>query len=338
MYDFNDNGKHLDVALHYLSLLASRHQRGDWVRTARASTHESVERLAWDDPSLEEVVPEETSRSFPTTGVVVMRSGWDADATFVGLKSASSDVGHSQLDANSFVVTSRGQRLLIDEGIWPYGHFHGFFDRSGPRFNFDANGTIGHSTLMVDGLGQTFGPEYSGKIVSFTPGADVDVAVGDATVAYGGKLTRYLRTLAYVKPDVLLVFDQVAADEPRLLEWLFHHRAEVSGDEKQSQFRLNGVTLTLSRIFPEEAECWRTSDVVRSSSYTESNGYLAQRVEVRYRSLGSFHPCTESEVLWAIHVGDSGEVPQVEAMLGEGKLTARVRLANGQERTVELDR
>jgi hypothetical protein len=210
----------------------------------------------------------------------------------VGLKSANSDVGHSQLDANSFVISTQGERLLIDEGIWPYGHKLGFFDyASGQRFNFDANGTIGHNTLMVDGKGQVHGAEYSGKIHAFTAGDEVDIAVGDATLAYGGKLEKYLRTLAFVKPDVLLVYDQVSADKPRLLEWLFHHRASVDGDEKETRLEQNGVELTLTRLIPEEAECWRVSDVKRTSAYTESNGFIHHRVGVEYRSFGPFHEC-----------------------------------------------
>ena len=337
VYNFNDNGISLGGSLDYLLLLATLNRRGDWARTARASDHATVERLIWDDPSLADEIPTETARSYPTTGVVTMRSGWDDRATFVGLKSGSSAVGHSQLDANSFVVTSRGERLLIDEGIWPYGHALGFFDSDGGgRWNFDGNGTIGHNTLMVDGEGQRYGADYPGRIVSFERGEEVDVAVGDATAAYGGKLKRYLRTLAYVKPDVVLVYDRVSSEEPRLLEWLFHHRAEVSGDERLTEFRRNGVTLSLSRVIPEEAECWRLSDVKRTSMYTESNQYRPHRVSVEYRGFGPFHPCREIEVLWAIHVGDASDRPEVEASMGDQTATVRVVFGGGNERSVTL--
>ena len=337
VYNFNDNGISLGSSLDYLLLLSKLNRRGDWARTARAGDHATVERLIWDDPSLSDAIPGETSRSYPTTGVVTMRSGWDDQATFVGLKSGSSAVGHSQLDANSFVVSSRGERLLIDEGIWPYGHDLGFFDSDGgKRWNFDGNGTIGHNTLMVDGEGQCYGADYPGRIVSFDSGGDVDVAVGDATAAYGGKLKRYLRTLAFLKPDVVLVYDRVSSDVPRLLEWLFHHRAEVSGDERLTEFRRNGVTLSLSRVVPEEAECWRLSDVKRTSMYTESNQYRRHRVGVEYRSFGPFHPCREINVLWAIHVGDASDCPQVKASVGDGKATVRVAFRGGDERIVTL--
>ena len=337
VYNFNDNGISLGSSLDYLLLLANLNRRGDWARTARASDHTTVERLIWDDPSLADAIPNETSRSYPTTGVVTMRSGWDDQATFVGLKSGSSAVGHSQLDANSFVVTSRGERLLIDEGIWPYGHALGFFDSDGgERWNFDGNGTIGHNTVMVDGEGQRYGADYPGRIVSFERGEEVDVAVGDATAAYGGKLKQYLRTLAFLKPDVVLVYDRISSEEPRLLEWLFHHRAEVYGDERLTGFRRNGVTLSLSRVIPEHMECWRMSDVKRTSMYTESNQYRPHRVSVEYRSFGPFHPCREIEVLWAIHVGDASDRPEVVASVGDRTATVRVVSGGGNERSVTL--
>lgn len=337
VYNFNDNAIILGGALDHLLLLANLKQRGDWARTARASDHQTVERLAWEDPSLESSLPKDTARSFPTTGVVTMRSGWDENATFVGLKSANSDVGHSQLDANSFVISTRGERLLIDEGIWPYGHLLGFFDSGGgKRFNFDANGTIGHNTLMVDGEGQVFGAEYPGRIKEFVAGDDVDIAVGDAKLAYGGKLTKYLRTLAFVKPDVLLVYDQVSANEPRLLEWLFHHRADVDGDEKVTRLKQNGIDLTLTRLIPDEAECWRVSDVKRTSAYTESNAHQHNRMSVEYRSFGPFHQCNEIEVLWGIYVGE-GEAPVYTVNQDDVSLNVEIVLEES-EKTVALKR
>jgi hypothetical protein len=339
VYDFNDNAIALGSGLDYLSLLASRHRRGDWARTARQSRHVSLERLAWDDVDLSDAEPEETARSFPSTGVVLMRSGWDEKATFVGLKSGRSEVGHSQLDANSFVVTSRGERLLLDEGIWPYAHFLGFFDSGGgKRFNFDGNATIAHNTLMVDGEGQRFGEEYPGRILSLEAGDEVDIAVAEGASAYAGRLKRYTRTLAFVKPDCLLVYDQVVADRPRLLEWLFHHRGEVSGDEALSLFEKDGVTLSLARVLPAEAEAWRVSDVTRTSAYTDSNALLPKRPTIRYRSFGPFHQSESMDVLWAIHVGDETRRPVAEAAVQGKSLSVKMKWADGSEKTVQVPR
>jgi hypothetical protein len=329
----------------YMSLLAKENRRGDWARVARMREHVTLERLMWDDQSLEGVTPPEsdTALGFPWTGIATMRSGWDDQATYIGFKSGYAQVGHAQLDANSFVVTARGERLLIDEGTWPYASLSGYFEYDGPRWDFDNNGTIGHNSLLVDGGGQhpasrDFGAEYSGKLVAFSSGPQVDIAVGDATAAYAGKLDRYVRTLAYVKPDLLFIYDQVASSEPRYLEWLFHHDGAIDGDENVTTITRGDATLTLTRVLPEEADCWRTSDVSRTSLYMNSDTLEPARVGIRYRSFGPFHPCQEMEVLWAVFVGDPQDVPTVEAVAEDTILKVAVTLAGGDRRDVIIDR
>ncbi|MDP6778401.1 MAG: heparinase II/III family protein [Candidatus Latescibacteria bacterium] len=339
IYNYNDNAVPIGRKVDYLLLLARENGRPDWAWTARMGDPVTLERLAWDDPGLESVPPAgpDTSRLFPVTGLVTMRSGWDGQATYVGFKSGPSNVGHSHLDANSFVLSARGKRLLVDGGTWPYAHFLGFFGHD-TRFNFDGNNTIAHSTLMVDGRGQRLGAEYPGRIASFEPGPEVDIAVGDAAAAYAGSLTAFFRALAFVKPDLLLVYDQVAADELRLLEWLFQHTGTAEGDERLTTICLDGVSLSLMRVLPEESECWRTSDVARTSAYTSSNAGIPERVGIRYRSFGPFHPCEEAQVLWAIHVGDHKEKPRVEATTGDSTVDAGITWPDGKQMSVEIQR
>lgn len=331
--------------LNYLSLLAREHRRGDWARAARMQNKVTLERLMWDDESLASVTPPETdtARQFPTTGLAFIRSGWDDQATYVGFKSGSAQVGHAQLDANSFVITARGERLLIDEGAWPYASLSGYFEYNGPRWDFDNTATIGHNTLLVDGAGQhpasrDIGAEYSGKLVAFRSDPQVDIVAGDATAAYAGKLDRYVRTLAYVRPDLLLVYDQVASSEPRYLEWLFHHDGTVSGDENVTTITRGNVTLTLMRVLPPEVDCWRTSDVTRTSVYKNSETLEPVRPGIRYRSYGPFHPCEKLDVLWAAFVGEPQDVPAIETTVEDTRLTVNVTLPDGDRRDVTIDR
>lgn len=328
-----------------MSLLANMSGRGEWARTARLRNHWSLERLLWDDPSLESTSPPEgdTARHFRWSGVATMRSGWDDDATFIGFKSAKQDVSHSQSDANSFVVSSRGERLLVDEGTWPYAALLGFFDYEGRRFNYDANGTIGHNSLMVDGQGQHpagrgYGGEYSGEIVDFTAGTDVDIVVGDAAAAYGGRLERYRRSLAFVKPDLVLIYDQVRSTEPRYLEWLFHHDGEISGNEDLTTIKRGDASLTLARVLPEEIECWRMSDVERTSIYTDSDSLEMVRPRIRYRGFGPFHPCEAMDALWAVHVGDPEDRPRIGTSVDDKHLNVSITFTDGSRREVEIAR
>jgi hypothetical protein len=349
-YDLSDNpglwprGNSRDH-LNYLSLLAKENRRGDWARTARMGDKVTLERLMWDDPTLESVSPPitDTARQFHSTGLAFMRSGWDDKATYVGFKSGNAQVGHAHLDVNSFVITAKGERLLVDEGTWPYAALQGYFDYTGPRFDFDNTGTIGHNSLLVDGGGQhpasrDFGKEYSGKLVAWSPGPQVDIVVGDATAAYAGKLDRYVRTLAYVKPDLLLIYDQVASSEPRYLEFLFHHDGAISGDENVTTITRGNATVTLMRVLPTEVDCWRTSDVARTSAYTNSDTLEPVRAAIRYRSFGPFHPGRYLDVLWAVFVGEPDDFPAIDAVEEKTILNVRVTLAGGGRRDITIDR
>jgi hypothetical protein len=166
----------------------------------------------------------------------------------------------------------------------------------------------------------------------------VDIAVGDATAAYDGRLDRFLRTLAFVKPDTLLIFDQVASSEPRYLEWLFHYDGEIGGDENLTTIARGDARLSLRRVLPEEIECWRMSDVVRTSVYTDSNTLERERVAVRYRSFGPFHPIDGLDVLWAVHVGGPESSPKIEAAMDDTHLRVSLTFPDGTFREVLLDR
>ena len=338
MYNFSDTWPHLSHEMDYLSLLGMAKDRP----VVQRGKHTTLGRVAWvPDPathrlSTQHLSTKDTARCFPDIGVAAMRSSWHKDATFVGFK-CGPRYNHGHLDANSFVVSGSGERLLIDEGVWePYAKDLGCDDEVERRWNFDANGTAGHNTLLVDGQGQRRGKEKSeragGRIVKFRHNADigadrmVDVAVGDATEAYGGKLQKFLRTLVFVKPDLLLVFDQIAAYQPCFLEWLFHFppQGTVRGDDQEMTLSLRKAALTLRRVSvpkivsnPDKGHLesfWRVSDVKRTTAYhgdprkAGDPGEFVHR-SVRYWSFGPVHRCKEIEVLWAIYVGDSEAFP-----------------------------
>lgn len=96
-----------------------------------------------------------------------MKSSWDNDSSFIGFKSGFTAVPHSHLDINSFVFYAYGRRLLKDLGSWPYTPDKGlgFFDVSDRRWNYEANSTLGHNTLLVNGQGQKYGEENYGLII-----------------------------------------------------------------------------------------------------------------------------------------------------------------------------
>jgi hypothetical protein len=188
--------------------------------------------LLWWDPSVESHPPDDLPalHHFADMGIVSARSGWSGDESLVVFKcgppigheatarfSYDAGSGHVHPDANHFVVFGCGEWLLKDEGYaWKQ--------------------TDHHNTLLVDGKGQLGegamwfrGNETNRDMVrprileaSSTPG--LDTMRGEAWSIYpaASGLRRFTRRLYFLKPDVLVVADDISVDHPRALELRFH--------------------------------------------------------------------------------------------------------------------
>jgi hypothetical protein len=202
-------------------------------------------------------------------------------------------VGHSHLDINGFTVTALGETLIPDLGTWPYAHFIGFFDTGNRRWNFDANATRGHNTLLVDGQGQRFAEDAVGKVVRFEPGEAFDLVVSDGTTAYAPLLTRFHRWFLFFKPDLLVVFDDVRAEQARRVEWLLHYEGEVE-EAAGVDLRVakGGAVLDANFLLPGRDEGWVASHVARKFTYRDSNRQVLVRPENRYVAFSTMHAYT----------------------------------------------
>jgi hypothetical protein len=163
-------------------------------------------------------------------GIVSARSGWSGDESLVVFKcgpfigheaiakfSYDPGGGHVHPDANHFVLFGDGQWLVRDDGYHP-------------------KWTGQHNTLLVDGRGQLGeGAEWfnggqalvlkaNPRVLRVISTSTMDQITGDAAEAYPRDLglRRFVRYLIFVKPDVLIVADDILLDKPLPLELRFH--------------------------------------------------------------------------------------------------------------------
>jgi hypothetical protein len=132
------------------------------------------------------------------------------------------NISHSHSDQNAIVLGAYGSPLLVNTGIRPwYGS---------PFCEQWYWTTKAHNALEIDGKGQPKTGLAKGDVIVFQPGSAYDYVVGDATSGYGDQVERYRRHLVFLKPDVLVMLDEVRAKKPVPLKLWLHGRAPFDID------------------------------------------------------------------------------------------------------------
>ena len=205
--------------------------------------------LSGEDPAALQVLlapPDDFSPTFFPVGTpdsaLFSSIGWAAmhsslqDPARVSVYFKSSPYGsfnHSHADQNSFVVDSGGQPLAIDSGY--------FDDYNSTHWWQWYKQTRAHNAITYDGgQGQVVfedsGQLGAGAITGYVRQPDYDIVSGNAAAAYGGALTEAKRSLVYLRPNLILVYDRLASDVPRQWEWNIHsvNAMNVVSDRKIS--------------------------------------------------------------------------------------------------------
>jgi hypothetical protein len=140
------------------------------------------------------------------------------------------NISHSHADQNAIVLGAYGSPLLVNTGLRPW---------YGSPFCKEWYWTTkAHNGLEIDGKGQPKTAEATGKVIVFRPGQKYDYVVGDASPSYGDTVNRYRRHLVFLKPDVLVVLDEVQANKPVPLKFWLHGRAPFTINQNSAKVML----------------------------------------------------------------------------------------------------
>jgi hypothetical protein len=137
---------------------------------------------------------------------------------------------HSHADQNGIVVGAFGSPLLVNTGLRPW---------YGSPFCKEWYWTTkAHNALEIDGFGQPKTFKAKGHFAAFAPGDRFDYVAGDATDAYENRVSRYRRHLVFIKPDILVIVDEVKAPKPVSLKFWLHGRAPFAIDAGKGRIAL----------------------------------------------------------------------------------------------------
>lgn len=188
-----------------------------------------LERIPIEPPD-----PEHPDMVFPRAGWASLRSGWEQPGTMIALQCSSAAQGHSHMDQNNVLIYRHGQELAMDCG---------YASALGGTLREFARGAVGHNCILVDGKGQS---HKRGNVPFFASSREIGYVMGDATAAYDTTLlTRAHRHLVYLKPDLLLMVDDLrAAGGARRFSWLLHPHSWISTAAPEATVTLDGRALT----------------------------------------------------------------------------------------------
>ena len=172
-------------------------------------------------PELPEAAPPTEiaqSKVFWGTGLASLHSNLLDSRENVHLLFKSSPFGrqsHGHNPHNSFQLNAYGEALLM---TCVYRDLHG-----SPFHRQWAHSTVAHNAVLVNNKEQAqHTPAPHGRIVDFVTTPEWDYVSGDAARAYGNLLDHYTRHLALIKPDLVVIYDELVAKEPATFQFMLH--------------------------------------------------------------------------------------------------------------------
>lgn len=202
---------------------------------------------------------------FPDVGVVEMHSDLphpDRNLMISFRSSPFGAYGHMLADQNTFNMLYGGKPLFYLTGAK--------IAMQDPLRLQWYKATVGHNGILIDGKGQLFGPDDYGWIARFIEGERLAYTVGDASMAYGRRgskddtgLRGFRRHLLFLYPDILVVYDVLAADRPVTWSWLIHSPGKFSLDSADNKFSVSAAGVhAAGRFISSEKVSWALWDTM----------------------------------------------------------------------------
>jgi len=273
--------------------------------------------LVWFDPSLEAKSPGDrpTLYHFDDMDIVSARSDWSGDESLVVSKCGpyigheavqeftyDPGGGHVHPDAAHFVLFAGGEWLIRDDG-------------------YRAKWTGQHNTLLINDKGQLGEGRmwFSGseqlalkarpRITRALSTPGLDQITGDATEAYPRDigLKHYVRHLLFLKPDVLIVIDDISLDQESDLELRFHPEQDRVEQDGQA-FTIQGEKTALRLELLTRDDVSISAEKVAGEGRHGGESFSMFTVRVRAKRAQWRNAVALS---WAVREGDVVKMPLV---------------------------
>lgn len=238
--------------VHYFTAAAGNPYWAWWAREWKISREpdEPVLAFLWNAmPQVEAKAPTDIppSKVFSGIGVAILNSTLLSAADNVQVRFKSSPMGrqsHGHDPHNSFTLNAYGDALLANNvyrDLWA-SPFHKEWCWS----------TKSQNAVLVNGEGQKpHSADLGGRILKSQFQDGVDYVAGDATASYEGKLKKFIRHVVFVKPDLVVLADEIDAAKPSTFQWMLHSAAEFAVDGQKLKIERERAGVLVDYIAPE---------------------------------------------------------------------------------------
>jgi hypothetical protein len=269
-----------------LALAAVSFQRPDFKAVARQLTEEVLwflgpEGVASFD-ALAAKEPDVSSMGYREAGYYIMRGGWNAADAIMIVDCGPlghGPAGHGHADALSFQLYANGYPYVVDSGTYSYNLDAGWRDA--------FRSTRAHNTVVVDHENQSVTADRMAwghkarshaRLWASTPWFEIVDGEHDGYLRLADPVS-HRRVVAFLKPDVWVVWDFLSSQERHHLEFLLHVlpdcRVETGGGvlvlEAPDGRRLTGRVVTDASTSPDIAVIAATESE-RGAWYSPSYG------------------------------------------------------------------
>ncbi len=231
--------------------------------------------------------------------------------------------GHILCDQNVFNILYGGQP---------------FFYRTGYKVTMDDPHRTGwyqttksQNGILVNGEGQPYASESYGLIARFLQGNEIAYLKGDATNAYNLKknnpdVKKFFRHIVLLKPNVVIVYDELEAEKDANWSWLIHSLNELKIDEANHTFSTTlPATTGVGYLFANQPVKWESADTAdvpannwRQARYTDGRlkNYDAPQWHLK---ITNTEKCKSIRFLAVLQISpDGGSIEKIEAQPDEG--------------------
>lgn len=168
--------------------------------------------------------------------------------------------GHMLCDQNTFNILYGGKRLFYRTGYkvtMDDPHRTGWY-----RTTKSQNG------ILINGEGQTYSSDAFGWISRFLQGNEIAYVKGDATNAYKNEaqlhnvgVRKVLRHIVMLKPDLIIVYDELESEEDSHWSWLIHSMQKMKTDSENGIFTVSPENVRgAGKLFSSSEVRWALAD------------------------------------------------------------------------------